>query len=176
MNRIIFLTGRPGIGKTTALKNIVSILREKGYVVGGIITSEVREAGRRIGFEITNLMNNRKGWLANLHGVGPRLGKYRVNLKDLVDVGVNALEEAIKEADVIVIDEIGPMELFSEEFKKVVEKALESGKPLVGTIHFRAKDPLIEKIRKNKNVKILEVTLENRRFLHWRVAELLGLT
>ncbi|RLI05132.1 hypothetical protein DRO26_03085 [Candidatus Bathyarchaeota archaeon] len=173
MGKAVFLTGKPGIGKTTVLKRVVLALKEKGYNVGGMITSEVREKGERIGFEITDLLTGQKGFLAKLHGEGPRLGKYRVNLKDLVDVGVNAVKLALEKSDIVVVDEVGPMELFSEEFKRVVDEALKSDKPLIGVIHYRAKDPLIEKVKKSKNVTVLEVTIENRDNLPKTVVEIL---
>ena len=176
MVKTVFLTGIPGVGKTTAIKRVVLALREKGLIVGGMVTSEVREKGRRIGFEIIDLLTGRKGFLATLHGSGPRLGKYVVNLRDLVEVGVNAIREALEKADVIVIDEVGPMELFSEEFKKAVKEALKSGKPLIGTIHYKARDPLIEAIKRNSNVKIFEVTLENRNNLPETITKALDIS
>lgn len=162
MVKKVFLTGTPGIGKTTAIKKVVLALKERGLIVGGMITSEVREKGKRIGFEVTDLLTGKKSFLATLHGSGPKLGKYVVNLKGLVEVGVNAIKEALEKADVIVVDEVGPMELFSREFKSIIEEALKSGKPLLGTIHYKVKDSLIEAIKKNPNIKIFEVTLKNR--------------
>jgi len=172
LKKFVFLTGQAGIGKTTVLKKIIESLRKEGFMVGGLKTDEIREKGSRIGFEITNVLTGRKGTLAHVSRVeGPKFGKYRVNLRDLIDVGVGALKQAAEKAEVIVIDEVGPMELLSCEFKRAVRKAVNSGKPLVGTIHYNARDPLIDTIRLSKDVTIIEVTRENRDDLHVTVVK-----
>lgn len=125
MKRILLLTGSPGVGKSTTLLRAVEILKNRGYRVGGIITREVREKGSRVGFELIDLTSNRRGWLAHVkQKTGPRLGKYRVNLEDLNSIGVSAILEAVEKCDIIAVDEIGPMELFSEPFKEAVMKAV----------------------------------------------------
>ncbi|MGB9756831.1 MAG: nucleoside-triphosphatase, partial [Candidatus Bathyarchaeales archaeon] len=127
--RVLLLTGSPGIGKTTVLLKVVEALKGKGYSVGGMISREVRSCGARVGFEILDLCSNRRGWLAHVNQkVGPQVGKYRVNLNDLDGVGAEAILKAVRECDVIAVDEIGPMELFSERFRVAVGKAFESGK------------------------------------------------
>jgi nucleoside-triphosphatase len=93
---------------------------------------------------------------------GPRVGKYRVNLHDLESIGVGAILRAAEECDVICVDEIGPMELFSERFKGAVQQVVECEKPLVGIVHWKAKDRLIEEVRRREDAEIIEVTLENR--------------
>jgi len=172
--RAIFLTGRPGIGKTTVVLRVVELLKAEGARVGGMISREVREGGRRVGFEIIDLATGRRGWLAHVNQpTGPRLGKYRVNLADLEGIGVRAIREAIEEADLIVIDEVGHMELFPPEFVRAVEEALASGKPVLGTIHYRARGPLLDAIRRDPAVEISTVTLQNRDRLPEQVAGML---
>lgn len=167
MKRLIFLTGQPGVGKTSVLLRVIDALKAKGYNVRGMISREVREQGTRVGFEILDLYTGQKGWLAHVkQPSGPQVGKYRVNLDDLKKIGVNSILNAIKTADVIVVDEVGPMELFSQAFKDTILQAVESTKPLLGTIHFRAQNPLINIIKARNDVEILEVTYENRQNLH----------
>jgi len=162
----IFITGRPGIGKTTVVEQIMAIINGKGFSIGGMISSELRAKGVRVGFEITNILTGEKGILAHINQrEGPQVSKYRVNLRDLVEVGVSAIEEAIDKADLVVIDEVGPMELYSNEFKGAVKKAIESSKPLLGTIHYKAADTLIDFIKSRNDTKIFEVTFENRAWL-----------
>jgi len=155
------------MGKTTILLNTIETLRKKGFTVGGMISREVRERGVRIGFEIIDIYTGKRGWLAHVNQPkGPQVSKYRVNLEDLKTMGANSILNAIEKTDVVAIDEIGPMELFSPEFKRAVVQALKSNKPLLGTIHQRAKDALIYTIKARKNTEILEVTHENRGTLH----------
>jgi len=168
MARKILLTGRPGVGKTTVLIDTIRELEGRGLRVGGMVSREVRDGGVRVGFEISDLASGHKGWLAHVEQPeGPQIGKYRVNLKDLVEIGVNAINSAARDStiSVIVIDEIGPMELCSEDFKSAVEKAVEAAKPLVGTIHYKARSTLIGSIRSRLDVKVIEITHDNRSYV-----------
>jgi nucleoside-triphosphatase len=132
-----------------------------------MISREVREQGTRVGFEIIDLYTGQKGWLAHIRqSSGPQVGKYQVNLGDLKNIGVNSIVNAIRDADVIVVDEIGPMELFSQAFKDAILQAVNSAKPFLGTIHFRAQNPLINTIKTRTDAEIHEVTIENRQSIH----------
>ena len=167
LKRLIFLTGRPSVGKTSVLLRIVDILKAKGYRIGGMISREVRERGVRVGFEIVDFHTGQRGLLAHVtQSTGPQISKYRVNLGDLNVIGAGSILNATTDADIIVVDEIGPMELFSPEFRKAVDQAIKSSKPVVGTIHSRARDPLINAIKAREDAEILEVTYENREDLH----------
>jgi nucleoside-triphosphatase len=147
-------------------------LKEKGYKLGGMTSQEVRKGGIRVGFEITDFDSKKKGWLAHVNQPsGPQIGKYRVNLKDLDEIGANSILNAIKNADIIVIDEIGPMELFSQNFKEAVTQAIDSQKPVIGTIHSKASNPLIRKIKTHEDAEILEVTYQNRATLPHIIVE-----
>jgi nucleoside-triphosphatase len=171
LRRLVFLTGKPRVGKTTALKRIVSSLTAYGYVVGGMLTLEINEKGVRTGFEISDILSGRKGVLAHITGEGPSIGRYHVNLQDLAEVGARALDIAVEQATVIAVDEIGPMELLSPRFKASINKAFDSGKPLVGTIHYRSREPYIERIRSRNDVNIIEVTMETRERLPMMVVD-----
>jgi nucleoside-triphosphatase len=162
LTKKIFLTGKPGVGKTTVMLYLIEELKKAGFNVGGFISSEVRVKDVRVGFKIKDLTSKKEGWLAHVNQAdGPKLGKYKVNLKDLIEIGVSSINEAENNPniDLIAIDELGPMEFFSFEFKKAVEKAVKSEKPLIATIHYKSKDEFLKKV---KNFKVFEVTLENR--------------
>jgi nucleoside-triphosphatase len=167
MKRLIFVTGRPGIGKSSVLLRAVDGPKLKGYKIGGMISHEVREKGIRVGFEIIDFSSGRKGWLAHINQpVGPKVSKYKVNLNDLDLVGAGSIQDAIRNSQIIIIDEIGPMELFSQSFREAVVEATDSGKPVLGTIHFKARDPLINLIRNRDDNEVIKVTYENRKDLH----------
>jgi nucleoside-triphosphatase len=169
---VLLLTGNPSVGKTTVLMTTVNALKEKGYSVGGIISPEIRESGTRVGFEILDLPNSKRGWLAHVNQKsGPQVGKYRVNIEDLNAIGAQAVLDAVENCDVIAIDEIGPMELFSEKFKEAVRKALESRRLVIAIIHWKARDVLIGEARKREDAEIITVTYENREKLNEQVAE-----
>jgi len=169
---VLLLTGSPGVGKTTVLLRLVESLKAKGYSVGGMLSREVRSDGVRVGFEILDLSSDKRGWLAHVNqSSGPQVGKYRVNLEDLNSIGAEAIMAAFDKCDVIAIDEVGPMELFSEKFKEAVKRAVESGKLVVGVVHWKARDRLIEEVKKREDTEILEVTSENRNKLHETIVE-----
>jgi nucleoside-triphosphatase len=161
--RVLLLTGSPGVGKTTVLLKVVESLKAKGYGVGGMISREARSQGTRVGFEVSDLSSSRRGLLAHVNQpVGPQVGKYRVNLDDLNGIGAEAIAKAVENCDVIAIDEIGPMELFSEKFREAVQTAVSRGKVVVTIVHWKARDRLIEEVKKREDAEVFEVTRENR--------------
>ena len=172
LSRILLVTGNPGIGKTTVVQRAVEELVDKGLKAGGMITREVRKGGTRIGFEIEDLSSGRKGWLAHVdQPFGPRISKYRVNLEDVEEIGALAIQDAVLGCDVVVIDEIGPMELFSQPFRSSLMEAIGSEKPILASIHHRARGPFVRNITNRSDVEIIEVTFDNRDRLPRFIAE-----
>jgi nucleoside-triphosphatase len=145
----------------------MAILEDAGFRAGGIYCPEIRSGGRRLGFEVIDILTGNRGILSHvLQRSGPRIGKYRVNLEDLSRIGVSALNIAETEADYIVIDEVGPMELQGRDFQLAVLQALESDKPVLGILHWKMRHPIIQHIKAMKGVNIYEVTWENRDSIH----------
>ncbi|MGC9516410.1 MAG: NTPase [Methanomicrobiales archaeon] len=165
----ILLTGPPGIGKTTVLNRIKNYIKGNNLVVGGVYCPELCQNGQRIGFKIIDLITNDEGILSHINIDGPRLGKYRVNLKDLDTVGTSAIYKALDESDFILIDEIAPMELNSPNFCEAVLEAFNSSKPVIAVIHKRSKNPFIINLKKRDDVEIYEITKENRNTIHREV-------
>jgi len=75
VKRLLFVTGRPGIGKTTVLLNATEKLKARGYIVGGMISREVRQNGSRVGFELVDLKTTEKGWLAHINQPIGQIGR-----------------------------------------------------------------------------------------------------
>ena len=169
---LILITGPPGIGKTSILRRTVKELKHRKYNVGGMVCREVREAGVRVGFEILDLSTGARGWLAHVNQpTGPKIGKYHVNVTDLEVIGVGAVLDAVQNADILAVDEIGPMELTSEAFNNALVKAVESSKPLLGTLRYDLSNPLVNSIKTRDETEILKVTYKNREDLHIKIAD-----
>lgn len=153
----IFLTGRPGSGKSTVLMKIIEQLKAEGLKVGGITTPEVRARGYRTAFKVLDLFSGEEGTLASIdQPLGPRVGKYRVDIPDFERVALPALDFALRECDIICVDELGKMEFFSAKFKQKVNEILKSEKPVIAAVH-RNYAKIYEKIG-----TMLHVTPENR--------------
>ena len=163
--RMILLTGRPGSGKTTVVSKVVLMLRTDGLSVGGIYSKERRSHGTRVGFEMVNLATDGHETLASTTSTGPRMGRYRVNLKGLGEFAAPAIVRAMAESDVVVCDEVGPMELISPEFRRAVEGLMTTAKPCLVVVHADMADPLLVRLRKFEEAQLLEVTDETRNSL-----------
>lgn len=125
-----------------------------------------------MGFSLEDLLTHETGILAHVNLTdGPRVGKYRVNLSDIERVGVTAIRRAIAEADMVIVDELGPMELHSAPFIAAVEMALQSPKHFVATIHKRTSHPLVTAIKTNANYQVIEVTVDNREQMPSKIVE-----
>ena len=168
----ILITGKPGVGKTTLIKKVVFHFQRK--MVGGFYTQEILKDKERTGFAISTF-DGKVGILAHKDYVSAyRVGKYKVNMDDLEEVAVKSIEDALDEGkELIIIDEIGKMELFSDRFKKVVEEALNEEMPVIGTI-MKAENPFCDRIKARDDVKMLTINAHNRDTLHTKVLESLG--
>ncbi|MEE9594450.1 MAG: NTPase [Candidatus Hydrothermarchaeales archaeon] len=171
----ILVTGKPGCGKTTLCEKLVKALKSGGKEVGGVVSKEMREGGARIGFKLIDVATGKEGVLSHVSGSGPEIGKYKVNLHDLDDVGVGSIEMAIRDGKLVVIDEIGPMELLSRKFVESVERAFESKVDVLATIHYRSKHQLVEKLKHSKEVELLVLEPRNRDMVFGDIAGRLGL-
>ena len=154
----MLLTGRPGCGKTTLIKRVVNKL---ALPAGGFYTEEIREGGQRVGFKIVTL-DGKEAIFAHVDfKTRERVGKYGLNLSALEAVGVKAIRESVRAQQLVVTDEIGPMELRSAIFRDAVSEALDSNVPILATITARSL-PFADAIKKRPDVIVIEVRQDNR--------------
>jgi nucleoside-triphosphatase len=154
----ILICGPPGVGKTTLIKKILENIKLRA---GGFYTGEIKENNRRVGFKIISL-DNQEGILAHTSiKNSKRVGRYGVNIYDLENIGVKSLSQALGDDELIIIDEIGKMEVFSEKFKEKVLDCLNSKKIVLATISIGG-DKFISNIKRRDDIILFEITKENR--------------
>ena len=167
------ITGTPGSGKTTVVQTVVERLKKKGFVPGGVYCPEIREGGSRKGFEMVDVMTGKQRILAHVdREEGPSVSRYGVNVDNVDAMSNSAIGNALEEADFLVIDEIAPMEIYSDEFRKQVKKALDSEKPLLAVIHKRSSSGFIGGVKEREDVRIFEVNQDDRDDLPSKLSEL----
>lgn len=167
----LLLTGKPGVGKTTVIKRIIE---EAGVRAGGFYTEEIRKGGRREGFHICTLRGD-SGVMAHVSHPGPfRVGRYGVDVDLFERIVLPTIEDALNTEEVIIIDEIGRMELFSNRFRRLIERVLKSDRMVLAVIHGR-NDPFTQRIRKWPRVEEWTVTERNRDLLPTRILTKLNL-
>jgi nucleoside-triphosphatase len=158
MTRVYLLTGSPGYGKTTVIKKALARTHSKA---AGFYTEELRTGGIRQGFSL-NTLDGTTTTLAHVAISSPhRVGKYGVDITNLDSVGVTALLEAVDSTEIIVIDEIGKMELLSPRFREAALKAINSGKRVLGTIMLNP-HPFADQVKDLPGVTVKRINKENR--------------
>jgi nucleoside-triphosphatase len=154
----LFLTGNPGVGKTTLVRAIVERLEE--VTCAGFYTEEKRQRGQRIGFRVITL-DGQEGSLASLGREQPTVGKYSVRVEEFEKLVLPKLDTAISPAELYVIDEIGKMELLSRPFRDRIIELLAQPTNLLATIAKKGKG-FVEQIKGRTDVEMIEVTRNNR--------------
>lgn len=163
------LTGPPRSGKTTALERTVDRLRERGLTVGGVLTLERRVDGERVGFASQDLATGERAVIAHVdHEVGPRVGKYRVDVGAVETLAVPAIERALRDADAVVIDEIAAMQRHSDAFLSAVDRALDAPIPVVAAIE-SGTEGAVGAYKRRSDTTVRTVTPENREALPARL-------
>ena len=157
MKQVYLLTGRPGTGKTSLIKQAIAGMRGKA---GGFYTEEIRSEGVRQGFRLVTL-DGQSAILAHVNIHSPhQVSKYGVNIDNLDRVGVSALLKAAQQCDLVVVDEIGKMELFSANFREAILQIINSGKRALGTIML-SPNPWADAIKLKPQVNLITVTRAN---------------
>jgi len=150
------MTGAPSSGKTTIIKKVISRL---AHPSNGFYTEEERVEDRRVGF-LMNTLDGKTGYLAhqdiksNFH-----IRRYGVSIENIETIAVPAIAPVNR--NIIILDEIGKMECFSEVFRQAAITALDSDNIVIGTITLGG-DDFIQGIKERDDLEIHEVTPENR--------------
>lgn len=154
----LLVEGRPGVGKTTLVERVVASLQRAGLGVCGFTTREMRIGGRRVGFEVDPIGGGAEV-LAHVDLSGPpRVGRYGVDLTAFERAALPSLHEP---GDVVVIDELGKMELASTRFVDAVHDLLASDRPVLASVHAH-QHPVTDRIKQHPDVEKVRLTVANR--------------
>jgi nucleoside-triphosphatase len=161
------ITGKPAVGKTTLVQTIVAQMAS--VKMAGFYTAEIRSKGSRLGFELQGL-DGASGILAHVDiRSRHKVGKYGVDTKGFEEF-LDNLELLNLDVELIVIDEIGKMELFSNRFRSLIHDVLNSDKQVLASIALKGKG-FIREIKQRSDIHLLEVTLGNREHLPEAILE-----
>ena len=152
------ITGTSGSGKTTLLRRLAKELAHFHPV--SFYTQEIREGGIRKGFTLNGL-DRCSGVLA--HADFPhefRVGRYGVDVAGFKDF-INRISFSDQKTKLVMIDEIGKMECFSQKFEMLISDLVDSQKLLIATVA-RKGGGLIDIIKSRPNIQLLEVTRKNQ--------------
>lgn len=164
MNRKILITGPPRCGKSTLISKLIKYYtNEKNYVIYGFLTPEIREHGNRIGFDIVDIYSGEKSQLARVGNFKTKykVGKYNVFIEEFDKYLDNTLVLEGKTADLIIIDEIGKMELFSKKFQDFIKRIFASNIAILATIGLKLKHPIKNYLLHLPNVQLLNLNRQN---------------
>ena len=155
--RNIFLTGPPSSGKTTVIKKVLSKLERKAI---GFHTEEIKKNAKRVGF-LMKTIDGKEGLLGH-ENIKSRfhIRRYGVSIENVEDIAIPSITPQ-SEDEIIIIDEIGKMECFSDKFCVAAVKTLDARNIVLGTIAVGGTD-FIREIKKRNDIKIYEVTNKNR--------------
>ncbi|MGG0188470.1 NTPase [Bacillus rhizoplanae] len=156
MGNHFFLTGKPRVGKTTVLKKIINEIGIENF--GGFYTEEIVENSNRTGFKIISL-DGEESVIADINSNSDiRVGRYGVNVSEFESIAIQSIQNNARK--IIVIDEIGPMQIASPKFLSTINQFMKSSQTVLGTIYY-ASHPKIDKFKSNSGMKIYNLTQKN---------------
>ncbi len=136
--KLVLLVGPKHSGKTTVAAALADRARQAGFAVAGLLAPSVRESGRLIGFDAVDLRTGRRTPLARRgRGGSQQVGGFAFAAEGL-RLGAEALSPAAtRGADLVIVDEFGPLELQGRGWRSAVDELL-SGFPGVLVLVVRA--------------------------------------
>ncbi len=110
---------------------------------------------------------------------GPKVGKYLVDIKSFESIAIPLIslnQTELKESSktlIIIIDEIGKMEMFSDLFKRTIRQLFDSNINILATIPVQQNLELVQELRNRSDSKEICVERSNRDLLVDKVVRML---
>jgi nucleoside-triphosphatase len=183
----IGITGLPRSGKSAVLDKVVSMIIDErkadpralrrgvpANIIGGMRTEAIIENGERVGFACVDILSGDRGVMAHREiDSRNRILGFGIDPSELDKVAVPAIQNAIGNCEILIIDEVGKFSVESEGFVAAVREALEYDMPTLLTLHKKSRHPLLQDIRRRDDGRILEVTPVNRALLPYKILKLI---
>lgn len=183
----IGITGLPRSGKSAVLDKVVSMIIEErkadprarrrgtaANIIGGMRTEAIIEDGERVGYACVDILSGDRGVMAHREiDSRNRILGFGIDPSELDKVAVPAIQNAIGNCEILVVDEVGKFSVESEGFVAAVREALEYDMPTLLTLHKKSRHPLLQDIRRRDDGRILEVTPVNRALLPYKILKLI---
>ncbi|MCR5665609.1 MAG: nucleoside-triphosphatase [Eubacterium sp.] len=172
----IFLTGEKQVGKSTVLGNVLDALQERGYRVGGFQTLPFFIDGNRRGFYLHSLGDTPEGMndipvAVCFHS---KKGPSGIGITEAFNrFGAGMLKDALDNADILWMDELGRLEGDAYEFNKTVVECLDRAPHVIGVLQ-KVKRAFLQEIALREDVMVIEVTTDNRNEMANMVLDALG--
>lgn len=159
----IFISGSIKIGKTSVVNRV---LEQLGQVkIGGFKTVPIFENGIRKGFAMESFDGQKKIFAHTDLQSTLKFDIYKYDVSVFDNFGALLLEEALKNGEFIVIDEIGVMEKQTKTFKNSILQCLAAQQPVLGAFQKRAVW-FLDILKKRQDTKVFFVEEDNRDVIH----------
>lgn len=168
------IIGPPRCGKSTLITKLISYYKSNGYGLGGFLTPEVTEAGKRIGFDIHDIQSGKKSLLARKgnYNAKHKLGNYCIFIDDFNSY-LNELKlSGLETLDLLIIDEIGKMELHSQPFILFLKEVFHSNMKILATIGEKLNHPIKREILSLSNLRLFQLNLSNQQEIYKKIIDL----
>jgi nucleoside-triphosphatase THEP1 len=141
---LILWTGPKHSGKTTAALHLVEAARADGWTVAGCLAPSRYETDRLVGFDIVHLGNGRRTTLARRRTVRGREAGFQFTTDGWALGGEALRAAATQDADLIIVDEYGPLELASQGWRAATDRLMTT---MEAALLLVVRKELVEKVR-----------------------------
>lgn len=171
----ILITGPPRCGKSTLIKKLISYYKSKNFIIEGFLTPEVQKEGKRIGFDIEDIQSGELSILARngVYNTKYRLGSYSIFIKEFDSYLKDLKSRNLQNIDLLIIDEIGKMELYSQLFLSFLKQMFNSKIKILATIGQKLKHPIKNELLDLSGIKLIQINLNSQQEMFEKILDLI---